>query len=52
MKLTDTSCKNAKPSEKSRKLSDGAGLYLEAMPNSARYWRLKYRFGSKEKDWL
>jgi hypothetical protein len=49
MKLTDTACKNAKPSEKSRKLSDGAGLYLEVMPNGSKYWRLKYRYGGKEK---
>jgi len=49
MKLTDIACKNAKPSEKSRKLSDGAGLYLEVMPNGSKYWRLKYRFAGKEK---
>lgn len=49
MKLTDISCKYAKPSEKSRKLSDGAGLYLEVMPNGSKYWRLKYRFAGKEK---
>ena len=28
---------------------DGGGLYLEVKPNGARYWRLKYRFGGKEK---
>ena len=49
MPLTDTSCKNAKPSEKARKLSDSAGLYLEVMPNGSKYWRLKYRFAGKEK---
>jgi len=53
MKLTDTACKNAKPSEKPRKLSDGAGLYLEIVPNGkpsgSKYWRLKYRFAGKEK---
>jgi integrase len=49
MKLTDTACKNAKPLEKSFKLSDGAGLYLEVMPTGSKYWRLKYRFASKEK---
>lgn len=53
MKLTDTACKNAKPLEKPRKLSDGAGLYLEIVPNGkpngSKYWRLKYRFAGKEK---
>jgi integrase len=28
---------------------DGGGLYLEVRPTGARYWRLKYRFGGKEK---
>ncbi len=49
MSLTDTMCKNVKPEEKSRKLSDGGGLYLEVMPTGSKYWRLKYRYGGKEK---
>ena len=49
MKLTDTKCKNAKPLEKPKKLSDGKGLYLEVMPNGSKYWRLKYRMNGKEK---
>lgn len=28
---------------------DGDGLYLEVLPNDSRLWRLKYRFGGKEK---
>jgi integrase len=28
---------------------DGGGLYLEVTASGARYWRLKYRFGGKEK---
>ncbi|MFM8332407.1 MAG: Arm DNA-binding domain-containing protein, partial [Candidatus Methylumidiphilus sp.] len=47
--LTDTACKNAKPRDKAYKLSDEKGLYLEAMPTGAKYWRLKYRHGGKEK---
>lgn len=47
--LSDLQCKTAKPGEKSRKLSDSNGLYLEIMPNGSKYWRLKYRFGGKEK---
>lgn len=47
--LTDTACKNAKPRDKAYKLSDEKGLYLEVMPNGAKYFRLKYRFDGKEK---
>ncbi|PIR39545.1 MAG: recombinase [Alphaproteobacteria bacterium CG11_big_fil_rev_8_21_14_0_20_39_49] len=49
MKLNDRKCKNAKPKEKSYKLFDGGGLYLEVMPAGGKLWRLKYRFGNKEK---
>ena len=49
MALTDTACKNARSKEKPYKKADGGGLYLEVMPNGSRYWRLKYRFGGKEK---
>lgn len=28
---------------------DGGGLYLEVTPAGGRYWRMKYRFGGKEK---
>ncbi len=49
MALTETACKRAKPSAKPRKLADGGGLYLEIMPGGSKYWRLKYRFGGKEK---
>jgi hypothetical protein len=49
MKLNDQKCKNAKPKEKTYKLFDGGGLYLEVMPAGGKLWRLKYRFGSKEK---
>ena len=47
--LTDPKCKNAKPKDKSYKLTDEKGLYLEVMPNGAKYWRMKYRYGGKEK---
>src|SRR5277367_4576210 len=49
MKLKDTTLKNAKPREKAYKLFDGGGLYLEVQPSGGKYWRLKYRFGGKEK---
>ncbi|RYE43115.1 MAG: DUF4102 domain-containing protein [Hyphomicrobiales bacterium] len=31
------------------KHADGNGLYLEVTPAGGRYWRMKYRFGGKEK---
>jgi integrase len=49
MKLNDQKCKNAKPKDKSYKLFDGGGLYLEVKPTGGKQWRLKYRFGGKEK---
>jgi integrase len=49
MKLTDTKVRNAKPTEKSTKLYDGRGLYLEVSPSGGKWWRFKYRFGGKEK---
>lgn len=50
MKLTDTACKNAKPSAKQYKLYDGAGLSLLITAKGQKYWRLKYSFHGKEKS--
>lgn len=49
MKLTARQVETAKPKDKSYKLSDGGGLYLEVTTSGSRYWRLKYRYGGKEK---
>lgn len=49
MALTDTSIRSAKPQDKPAKLFDGGGLFLLVTPNGGRWWRLKYRFGGKEK---
>jgi len=49
MKLTDRECKTVKPKEKTYKLADGGGLYLEVTPKGGKYWRLKYRYLGKEK---
>ena len=49
MSLTDTAIRNAKSGEKPVKLFDGGGLYLEVSPSGGKWWRLKYRFGGKEK---
>jgi len=49
MPLNDIKCKNIKPTDKTFKISDEKGLYLEVNPNGSRYWRFKYRFDGKEK---
>ena len=49
MPLTDTAIKAFKPKDKPYREFDGGGLYLEITPKGARLWRLKYRFGGKEK---
>ncbi|THF64246.1 tyrosine-type recombinase/integrase [Pseudothauera rhizosphaerae] len=49
MALTDTAIRAAKPAEKPVKLFDEKGLYLELSPAGGKWWRLKYRFGGKEK---
>ena len=49
MKLSDAAARKAKPEAKSYKMADGGGMYLEVMPSGSKYWRLKYRFGGKEK---
>ncbi len=57
MPLTDTAIRNAKagvaangrPTDKPYKLGDSGGLYLEVAPTGGKWWRLKYRFGGKEK---
>ncbi|KWR80321.1 MULTISPECIES: tyrosine-type recombinase/integrase [Cupriavidus] len=40
--LTDTKIRNAKPRERSYKLFDGGGLYLEVMADGRKLWRFKY----------
>jgi hypothetical protein len=39
--------KRATSTGKAEKLSDGAGLHLEARPTGAGWWRLRYRFDGK-----
>src|SRR5277367_4659009 len=48
MPLTDTSIRNAKPCEKSIRIYDSQGLYLEVSPAGGKWFRLKYRFDGKE----
>ena len=49
MPLTDTAIRNTKPGDKSAKLFDGGGLYLEITPTGGKLWWLKYRLNGKEK---
>lgn len=46
--LTNTQIRNAKPSDKPVKLSDGNGLVLEIRPNGSKLWRYRYRIDGKE----
>lgn len=47
--LTDTKCRNAKPSEKPYKLTDDKGLYLEVKPNGVKSWRYRFETVSEGK---
>lgn len=49
MALTELEIKKAKPTDKPYKLSDGGGLFLLVHTNGGRYWRMAYRFASKQK---
>ena len=49
MPLTDTEVRTAKPDSKPVKLYDEKGLFLLVTPTGGKWWRLKYRFGGKEK---
>lgn len=49
MSLTDAAIRAAKPGDKTIKLFDSLGLYLEISPAGGRWWRLKYRLAGKER---
>jgi len=49
MPLTDIEVRNAKRKDKTYRLADEKGMYLEVSPTGARYWRFKYRHLGKEK---
>ncbi len=50
-KLTEAAAKQAKPKDKSYRLPDGGGMYLEVMPTGSKYWRLKYRTVAERSAW-
>ena len=47
--LTDMQVRAIKPAAKDIKLFDGSGLFLSITPTGGKLWRLKYRFGGREK---
>ncbi|HAO9120320.1 TPA: integrase arm-type DNA-binding domain-containing protein, partial [Escherichia coli] len=49
MALNDVKVRSVKPEAKAYKLTDGDGMVLLVHPNGSKYWRLRYRFGGKEK---
>jgi integrase len=49
MALTAAAVKQARPRDKTYKLSEGKGLHLQVEPKGGRYWRMAYRFGGKQK---
>ena len=49
MPLTAVQARNARAGEKGYKLADEKGLHLYVSPTGAKSWRMKYRFGGKEK---
>ncbi|MBT3832705.1 MAG: integrase arm-type DNA-binding domain-containing protein, partial [Gammaproteobacteria bacterium] len=49
MPLTDLEARRAKPKNKDYKLSVERGLHLLVKKSGSKYWRMKYRFGDKEK---
>ncbi len=49
MALTNAEAKAARAGERDYKLGDSGGLYLFVTTKGAKSWRMKYRFGGKEK---
>jgi len=49
MALTDTAIRQLKRANKTVKMFDDRGLYLEVSPAGGKWWRLKYRLDGKEK---
>jgi hypothetical protein len=50
--LNETQLRKAKPREKTYKLFDGGGLYLEVFPSGAKLWRMKFRQASGKESRL
>ncbi len=50
MKLNARQVETAKPKDKTYKMADGGGLYLEVSAKGSKYWRMKYRRSSDKKE--
>src|SRR5471030_2185102 len=50
--LSDTQIRKAKPRERTYKLFDGGGLYLEVIPSDSKLWRMKFRQASGKESRL
>jgi integrase len=48
--LSPLQVQKAKPDSKEYKLFDGGGLYLLVTPSGGKLWRMKYKFGAREKQ--
>lgn len=48
MALTDVRIRQAKPTEKTYRLADSGGLFLEVRPNGNKFWRYAYRIDKKQ----
>ena len=49
MPLTDAKIQSLKSKDRSYKISDFGGLYVEVRPTGSKLWRLKYRIAGREK---
>lgn len=49
MPLTDTAVRNAKPTDRLRKLADSRNLYLAILPSGTKTWRMDYAHLGKRK---
>lgn len=49
MALTENKLRTLKPKDKSYKVADHRGLYIEVTPSGGKLWRFRYRIGNVEK---
>ena len=50
MALTELQIRKATPKQQQYKLYDAGGLLLVVRPTRGKFWRLKYRYGRKERS--
>ncbi|RFT80512.1 tyrosine-type recombinase/integrase [Serratia marcescens] len=50
MKLNARQVETARPKDKTYKMADGGGLYLEITAKGSKYWRMKYRRPNDKKE--